>query len=128
MKTLTKLAWLLIPVVLAFSCKKEQSMKSNKSITAKEILGDSNYLAISYGGYRGVSRDKQPTIQELKNDMKILSAMGIKIIRTYNVQLDHAPNVLKAIRELRSENPNFEMPGNKGASIYYSISQFQMSN
>ena len=117
MKTLTKLAWLLIPVVLAFSCKKEQSMKSNKSITAKEILGDSNYLAISYGGYRGVSRDKQPTIQELKNDMKILSAMGIKIIRTYNVQLDHAPNVLKAIRELRSENPNFEMYVMLGAWI-----------
>jgi hypothetical protein len=41
--------------------------------------------------------------------MKILSAMGVKIIRTYNVHLPEAVNVLKTIKELRQENPEFEM-------------------
>ncbi|MDC1537861.1 glycosyl hydrolase family 17 protein, partial [Schleiferiaceae bacterium] len=41
--------------------------------------------------------------------LKIMSAMGIKILRTYNLQLAHAPNVLKAIRELKNEDPTFEM-------------------
>ena len=38
-----------------------------------------------------------------------MSAMGIKILRTYNLQLPHAANVLKAIRELKEEDPTFEM-------------------
>jgi exo-beta-1,3-glucanase (GH17 family) len=38
-----------------------------------------------------------------------MSAMGIKILRTYNLQLPHASNVLKAIRELKEEDPTFEM-------------------
>lgn len=92
-------------------------MKANRHITAKDILSNSSYLAISYGGYREVSRDTQPTIQQLKNDMKILSAMGIKVLRTYNVQLDHAPNLLKAIRELKIEDPSFEMYVMLGAWI-----------
>jgi len=78
-------------------------------LTAKDILGNSDYTAISYGGYRKISRDSQPTIQEIKNDMKLLSAMGVKIVRTYNVQLQQAPNLLKAITELKEENPSFEM-------------------
>ena len=92
-------------------------MKINKDITAKEILGNSNYLAISYGGYREVTREIQPTIEQLKNDMKILSAMGIKVLRTYNVQLDHAPNLLQAIKELKIEDSNFEMYVMLGAWI-----------
>ena len=92
-------------------------MKINRHITAKDILGNANYLAISYGGYREVTRDTQPTIQQLKNDMKILSAMGIKVLRTYNVQLDHAPNLLQAIRELNAEDSSFEMYVMLGAWI-----------
>ncbi len=49
--------------------------------------------------------------------MKILSAMGIKILRTYNVQLPHASNILKAISALKKEDPNFEMYVMLGAWI-----------
>lgn len=86
-------------------------------MTAAEILDNPDYLAISYGGYRQKSRDIQPTISQLKEDMKILAAMGVKILRTYNVQLPHAPNVLKAISELKKENPYFEMYVMLGAWI-----------
>jgi exo-beta-1,3-glucanase (GH17 family) len=92
-------------------------MQTRKNVTAKDILGNSDYLAISYGGYRKITRDSQPTIEELKDDMKILSAMGIKIVRTYNVQLQHAPNLLKAISELKAEDSNFEMYVMLGAWI-----------
>jgi len=88
-----------------------------KSKTAAEILGNPLYQAISYGGYREKTRDIQPTIKELKDDMKILSAMGVKIIRTYNVQLQQAPNLLKAIRELKEADPSFEMYVMLGAWI-----------
>jgi exo-beta-1,3-glucanase (GH17 family) len=88
-----------------------------KYITAAEILGNPNYLAISYGGYRQKSRDFQPTIPELKDDMKILAAMGVKVLRTYNVQLQQAPNLLKAISELKKDDPSFEMYVMLGAWI-----------
>ncbi|MGC1203325.1 MAG: glycosyl hydrolase family 17 [Flavobacteriaceae bacterium] len=92
-------------------------MSKAKHITAAEILGNPDYLAISYGGYREKSRDIQPTIPQLKEDMKILAAMGIKILRTYNVQLPHASNILKAISELKNEDPSFEMYMMLGAWI-----------
>ncbi|MGB2143740.1 MAG: glycosyl hydrolase family 17 [Flavobacteriaceae bacterium] len=97
------------------SCKENKQKERipndqrQKEVTAKDILGNSNYLAISYGGYRKSSRDFQPTIGELKEDMKILHAMNIRILRTYNVQLAHTSNILKAIRELKNEDPTFEM-------------------
>jgi exo-beta-1,3-glucanase (GH17 family) len=92
-------------------------MQTSKGVKAKDILGNPDYLAISYGGYRKKSRDVQPTIQEIKNDMKLLSAMGIKFLRTYNVQLQQAPNLLKAITELKTEDPSFEMYVMLGAWI-----------
>ncbi len=95
----------------------ETSVKSATSKTAKEILGNPKYLAISYGGYRKTSRDIQPTVAELKEDMKILSAMGVGILRTYNVQLPMAGNVLAAITELKKEDPSFEMYVMLGAWI-----------
>ena len=91
--------------------------QTNKEMVAKNILGNPNYPAISYGGYRKRSREIQPTIPQLKDDMKILSAMGIKIIRTYNTKLDHASNVLEAIRQLKKIDPNFEMYVMLGAWI-----------
>jgi exo-beta-1,3-glucanase (GH17 family) len=90
---------------------------TKKQITAADILGNPNYLAISYGGYRAKTRDIQPTIPQLKQDMKILAAMGVKILRTYNVQLLQAPNLLKAISELKAEDANFEMYVMLGAWI-----------
>jgi exo-beta-1,3-glucanase (GH17 family) len=95
--------------------KKNKHIK--KQLTAKDILGNPDYLAISYGGYRKRTRDIQPTINELKDDMKILSAMGIKILRTYNVQLQQASNILKAISELKKEDASFEMYVMLGAWI-----------
>lgn len=84
---------------------------------ASNILGNPDYLAISYGGYRTNTRDVQPTIAELKEDMKILEAAGIKVLRTYNLQLDQASNLLKAIDILRKEDSNFEMYVMLGAWI-----------
>ncbi|WP_299242652.1 glycosyl hydrolase family 17 protein [uncultured Aquimarina sp.] len=111
--------------MLMLSCNQEHKPKSNpklamqpkKSITAEDILGNPNYLAISYGGYRKSSREFQPTILQLKEDMKILQAMNIKILRTYNVQLAQASNLLKAIRQLKTEDETFEMYVMLGAWI-----------
>ncbi len=103
-------------LILVFSCKNNTKKESNlitvkeqSSLSAKDILGNPNYLAMSYGGYRHVDHEIEPTLDELKEDMKILSAMGVKIIRTYKVHLPQASNILKAISELKKEEPNFEM-------------------
>ena len=90
----------------------EQTMK-----TAKDILGNPDYLAMSYGGYRQKTRDIQPTVDEIKEDMKLLSAIGVKIIRTYNVQLPQASNILIAISQLKKEDPSFELYVMLGAWI-----------
>jgi exo-beta-1,3-glucanase (GH17 family) len=96
---------------------RENQSQMQREMTAKEILGNPDYPAISYGGYREKTRDVQPTVQELKDDMKILSAMGIRILRTYNVQLQEASNLLKAIRQLKQEDSGFEMYVMLGAWI-----------
>lgn len=87
------------------------------NLTAADILGNPDYPAISYGGYRATSRDVQPTVAQLQEDLKILSALGIRIIRTYNVHLPHAPNILAAIRALKQADPSFEMYVMLGAWI-----------
>jgi len=120
-----KLTIAVILLLLCFSCNQppteaeseESQITKIKEVTAKDILGNPNYLAISYGGYRAKSRDVQPTVEQLQEDMKILSAMGIRIVRTYNVQLAQASNLLKAISELKKVEPNFEMYVMLGAWI-----------
>ena len=113
----------LMALIISFSCNNEQPDKGmnqlqiKKEVTAKDILGNPNYLAISYGGYREKTRDIQPTIDQLKEDMKILAAMNVKILRTYNVKLKHASNVLEAIHQLKKEDPDFEMYFMLGAWI-----------
>jgi exo-beta-1,3-glucanase (GH17 family) len=82
---------------------------SNIRITAEEILGNPEYQAISFGAYRETTRDIQPTVDQLKDDVKLLHAMGIRILRTYNVYLDEASNLLRAISEIQAEDPDFEM-------------------
>ena len=37
--------------------------------TAADILGNPDYLAISYGGYRENTRDIQPTVEQIKEDI-----------------------------------------------------------
>ncbi len=122
-----KLAFILMIVIggfmLSLSCTQVQSDKhgvhsvKQQDLTAKDILGNPEYLAISYGGYREKTRDIQPTMEQLKEDMRILYAMGIRLIRTYNVEKPHAANVVKAIHELKQENPAFEMYVMLGAWI-----------
>ena len=85
--------------------------------TAADILGNPNYQAISYGGYRAISRDTVPSIDQIMDDMRILSAMDIKILRTYNTELAELPNLLKAITELKQEDSSFEMYVMVGAWI-----------
>ena len=81
-----------------------------KKVNAEFILGNPDYPAIAYGGYRHNDRSKAPSIDDIKEDLKILDAMGIRILRTYHAQLyNHAPNLLQAIREAKEENPDFEM-------------------
>jgi exo-beta-1,3-glucanase (GH17 family) len=109
-----KTFWTLLIISVALGC---QNNDSTQTKTAADILGNPEYLAISYGGYRDNTRDIQPTLEELKEDMIILSAMGIKLIRTYNVHYPHAENVLKAISELKEEDADFEMYVMLGAWI-----------
>lgn len=124
MKNLSYIAVFFVFVML-ISCgkqkeKEEKAMEETKakpSLTAKEILGNPDYRAISYGGYRMKTRDSQPTIPQLKEDLKIMHSMGIRFLRTYNVRLPHAANVLKAIDEMRSDDPTFEMYVMLGAWI-----------
>ncbi len=85
--------------------------------SASELLGNPDYPAISFGGYRSVSRSEQPTVAQLKEDLRIVHALGIRFLRTYNVQLPHAANVVKAIHELKQADPAFEMYVMLGAWI-----------
>lgn len=109
-------------LIILASCSSPNSVNGKlngleKSKTAAQILGDSNYLAICYGGYRSTTRDLQPSVNQIKEDLKIMSAMGIKVLRTYNTKLDEIRNLLKAITELHTENENFEMYVMLGAWI-----------
>ena len=49
--------------------------------------------------------------------MRILSAIDVKILRTYNTELAELPNLLKAISELKQEDSSFEMYVMVGAWI-----------
>lgn len=83
------------------------------------LLGNADYPAISYGAWRSTVRADGadvPSVDMQKEDMQILAAMGIKMIRTYNTQgfigLDgksNTENLLQAIAELKQDDPSFEM-------------------
>ncbi|UJH69330.1 glycosyl hydrolase family 17 protein [Allomuricauda sp. SCSIO 65647] len=107
--------YLLLPVFI-FSCKnnsktesKTETVTKELSLSAKDILGHPEYLAMSYGGYRYADHNIEPTMDELKEDVKILAAMGIKVLRTYKVHKPQAANLLQAITELKKEDPELEM-------------------
>lgn len=114
-------------VIVCFSCKEDKKVDTQNqpdkvkdektALTAADILGNPDYPAISFGAYREKSLDVEPTIEELKDDLKLLSAMGIKLLRNYKVHLPEATNILKAISELKKENPDFEMYVMLGAWI-----------
>ncbi|MCP4120699.1 MAG: glycosyl hydrolase family 17 [Bacteroidetes bacterium] len=114
----------LLLLLLVISCNDNRQQKNQhqetlteKEVTAQDILGNPDYQAISYGGYRQKTREIQPTIEELKEDMRILQALKIKVLRTYNVQLPQASNLLKVIHQLKEEDASFEMYVMLGAWI-----------
>ena len=109
--------FLMLLVAVLASCGDAPKTEPMQDLSASDLLGNPHYPAISYGGYRGVSRSEQPTLAQLKEDMRILHAMGIRFLRTYNVQLPHASNVVKAISELKQADPSFEMYVMLGAWI-----------
>jgi exo-beta-1,3-glucanase (GH17 family) len=115
--------FLVLVIVFVFSNCKSNSTKLGakarvtKEITAATILGNSKYQAICYGGYRTKSRDSVPTVTQIVEDLKILSAMNVKVLRTYNVHYTETSNLLKAIRLLQKQNPSFEMYVMLGAWI-----------
>lgn len=110
-------AFTLVFGLINFSCTNRNKELKKHSITAEQILGNAQYLAMSYGGYRAHTREIQPTIAEIQEDLLLLNAMGVKIIRTYNLQLPQAENILKAIRQIRQDDPQFEMYVMLGAWI-----------
>lgn len=113
-----KIIFLCLSICWLMACNnKEIAEDKTMDKTAADILAKPNYQAICYGGYRLNTRQVQPSITEIKEDLKILSAMGIRILRTYNVHLPHAANVLKAIDELQQADPSFEMYVMLGAWI-----------
>lgn len=114
MKTMIKSILTIASLIVVLGCSKTNQ---KPEITAADILGNPNYIAMSYGGYRENTRDIQPTVSDIKEDMKILSAMDVKVLRTYNTKLQQVSNLLKAISELKKEDPNFEMYVMVGAWI-----------
>jgi exo-beta-1,3-glucanase (GH17 family) len=92
--------------------------RSDNGPTPAEILGNPDYQAMSYGGYRGKTRDEGPTVEQLVDDIRILNAMGIKLLRTYNTsQFPQAERLLEAIRREKQTDPAFEMYVMLGAWI-----------
>lgn len=105
-----------------FGCKKKQEKNpatvNRLEKSPEELLGNPKYLAMSYGGYRLNSRDQQPSLEQLKEDLKILNAMGVHVLRTYNTaEFPHAANLLEAIHQLNQEDGRFEMYVMLGAWI-----------
>ncbi len=112
---MNKIISIALLLFLFFNSKNGYAVAND--ITAEKLLGNANYPAICYGGYRTNSREVQPSIAALKEDMKLLSALNFKLLRTYNLQYKEVFNLMRAIRELKKENANFEMYVMLGAWI-----------
>ncbi len=101
---------ILFAFLTFYNCKNNDKASEASTIkSAKDILGNPEYLAMSYGGYRYADHSIEPTMDELKEDMKILSAMGVKLIRTYKLLKPQAANLVRVISDMKKEDPNFEM-------------------
>lgn len=90
-------------------CISSCNTSTNNTKTAAQLLGDSSFDAVCFGGYRETSRDIVPSVEDLKEDLKILSAMNIKLLRTYNVTLKEIDHLLDAITQLKKVDKNYEM-------------------
>ena len=78
MKRVVKLIVALFFVVTALVYLQYQMPVNNTSSkSAAELLGKPEYMAISYGGYRAKTRDVQPTLTEIKEDILLLASILI---------------------------------------------------
>ena len=78
----------------------------------RRLLGNPDVQAISYSGHRLVPRsvENTPSVEETREDLRIMAAMDIRLLRTYNTTIfPHSERILQAIRELKQEDPDFEM-------------------
>jgi exo-beta-1,3-glucanase (GH17 family) len=101
---------ILLVFLVLISCNSTHFYKKDTNkISAEMILGNPNYQTICYGGFREKSREIEPTILQITEDLKILSAMNIKVLRTYNVHNKEVGNLLKAISALKKVDSKFEM-------------------
>lgn len=88
--------------------------------TAAGLLGDPEMVAMSYSGWRTTKRaaELSPTVAEIREDLRLMHAMGVRFIRTYNTQLyPQTERILEAIRELQAEDAGFDMYVMLGAWI-----------
>ena len=116
--TLTTVFALFLMFLLSGHGNEAFGGEPSDGVSAKDILGNPECLAFSYGGYRGATRETVPSVDELKEDMRILSAMGVKLIRTYNTQqFKQAEHLLEAIDQLQKEDSSFQMYVMLGAWI-----------
>ena len=84
------------------------------------LLGNNAYSAMCYSGDRTVARalESSPSVADIKEDLRILAALGVKLIRTYNTaEFPQSGRILQAIRELQQADPDFEMYVMLGAWI-----------
>ena len=82
--------------------------EKKKEITAAVILGILTTPLFPMGlsrYYKGHSAHACAT----QNDVRILHALGYRLLRTYNLQFEHTPNLIRAIAEIKAEDPTFEM-------------------
>ncbi len=116
MNRLINITLFTLIAVFTINCTENKPMNTSKS--AAEILGNPDYPAMCFGGFRETTRDIVPSVNELKEDLRIMDAMGIKVLRTYNTTGDNqVANLLQAIQELKVEKEAFEMYVMLGAWI-----------
>ena len=105
---------LLAMVLLVAGCeggsRVDTKREQPQTPSAAELFGGGQLQAIAYGGYRSATRAEVPTVEDIKEDLRILAGLGFKMIRTYNTQqFDETRRIFLAIEALQAEDPTFEM-------------------
>ncbi len=105
---------LLVMVLLVAGCeggsRVDTKREQPQTPSAAELFGGGQLQAIAYGGYRSATRAVVPTVEDIKEDLRILAGLGFKMIRTYNTQqFDETRRIFLAIEALQAEDPTFEM-------------------
>jgi exo-beta-1,3-glucanase (GH17 family) len=111
---------LLVILTLLGGCSPDPQRNEVPPSEGRSLLGNDDIQAIAYSGHRKIPRsvENTPTLEETKEDLRILAAMGIKLLRTYNTTIfPHSERILQAIRELKQDDPGFEMHVMLGAWI-----------